>query len=79
MTVWGLKEWLADHKNELINQLLAGTYAPHPARGVQIPKPDGSMRQLGIPTVRDRLVQQGILQVLEPILDSTPTRARWAL
>ena len=71
MTVWDLSQWLADHKDELIHQLLAGTYLPEPIRGVRIPKPDGSMRQLGIPTVRDRLVQQAILQVLEPILDST--------
>lgn len=70
MTVWDLSQWLADHKDELINQLLEGTYIPDPIRGV-IPKPDGSMRQLGIPTVRDRLVQQAILQVLEPILNST--------
>lgn len=71
MSVRDLGQWLADHKEELIGHLLAGTYEPQPVRGVQIPKPGGGMRQLGIPTVRDRFVQQAILQVLEPILDST--------
>ena len=51
--------------------LLLGEYEPKPVRGVQIPKPGGGMRQLGIPTVIDRLVQQAILQVLEPLFDPT--------
>jgi RNA-directed DNA polymerase len=52
-------------------QLLDGSYQPKTVRGVEIPKPGGGNRQLGIPTVVDRLVQQAILQVLEPILDPT--------
>jgi len=71
MTLEELPAWLAEHKQELIASLLDGSYRPQPVRGKQIPKPGGGMRQLGIPTVVDRLVQQAILQVLEPILDPT--------
>ena len=68
MTVDELADWIAAHKETLIAALLDGSYEPQPVRGVQIPKPGGGMRQLGIPTVVDRLVQQAILQVLDPLI-----------
>lgn len=69
MTVADLRPWIAENKDALITALLDGSYQPQPVRGVEIPKPGGGQRQLGIPTVIDRLVQQAILQILEPLLD----------
>ena len=51
VTLDGLPAWIAEHKQELIDSLLEGSYQPQAVRGVQIPKPGGGMRQLGIPTV----------------------------
>lgn len=66
-----LREWLGDHINELREQLLTETYSVSPVLKVEIPKPNGGVRLLGIPTVKDRLVQQAIHQQLsiyyEPI------------
>lgn len=64
MTVKELQNWLGTNLFQLQHQLLQGIYEPQPVRGVQIPKPNGSKRQLGIPTVTDRLVQQALHQVL---------------
>jgi RNA-directed DNA polymerase len=71
MTVAELAPWLKAHGEELVASLLDGSYKPEPVRGVEIPKPGGGVRQLGIPTVKDRFVQQAILQVLDPLLDPT--------
>ena len=56
---------------QIRKELLAGSYRPSPVRKVMIPKPDGSQRELGIPTVLDRLIQQALLQVLQPLIDPT--------
>jgi RNA-directed DNA polymerase len=71
MTVKELGSYLREHKEELIKSLLEGSYKPKKVRAVEIPKADGGVRRLGIPTVVDRVVQQAIVQVLEPILDPT--------
>jgi len=69
MSVDELDGWLRAHREELAAALLDGSYRPQPVRRKEIPKPGGGVRQLGIPTVVDRLVQQAILQVLEPLVD----------
>lgn len=71
MTVLELGGWLHEHKDELVASLLEGTYSPQAVQGVNIPKPGGGVRQLGVPTVVDRVVQQAILQVLTPLIDPT--------
>jgi RNA-directed DNA polymerase len=70
MTIEELGLWLKLNWKEMKEQLLEGSYKPSIIKGVKIPKPDGGERQLGIPTVKDRLVQQGILQILSPIWES---------
>lgn len=65
------KEHLKHVWPEIRRRLMDGTYKPHPVRRVGIPKPDGSERELGIPTVTDRLIQQALLQVLQPLIDPT--------
>ena len=57
--------------SDIREELLAGRYRPSPVRKVMIPKPDGNQRELGIPTVLDRLIQQALLQVLQPLIDPT--------
>ena len=65
MTVEQLPGHLKEHWPAIREQLLSGTYKPQPVKRVEIPKPDGGMRQLGIPTVLDRMVQQAVMQVLQ--------------
>jgi RNA-directed DNA polymerase len=71
MTVDELGPYLREHWGVMREQLLAGTYRPSAVKRTLIPKSGGGMRQLGIPTVLDRFVQQLILQVLQPIFDPT--------
>jgi len=56
---------------DIRSRLLDGSYRPEPVRRVGIPKPGGGVRELGIPTVVDRLIQQALLQVLQPLIDPT--------
>src|SRR5229473_115612 len=71
MTVIGIKDYLKQHGPAIREQLLNGTYEPQPVRRVEIRKPDGGVRKLGIPTVLDRLIQQAVMQVLQPRWDRT--------
>jgi RNA-directed DNA polymerase len=71
MTVGGITDYLKQHWPAIREQLLNGTYEPRPVRRVEIPKPDGGVRKLGIPTVLDRLIQQAVMQVLQRQWDPT--------
>jgi len=71
VTVERLPAYLKKHWPTIRDQLLAGSYQPQPVKRVEIPKPDGGMRQLGIPTAVDRFIQQAVLQVLQPKWDPT--------
>lgn len=71
MTTAAMGEHIRAHWESIRGKLLAGTYAPSPVRRVEIPKPNGGTRRLGIPTVIDRWIQQMLLQVLQPLFDST--------
>jgi RNA-directed DNA polymerase len=69
MSVQDFGDWFATHYQDLQMELQQEIYEPQAVKGIQIPKPTGGFRQLGIPTVKDRVVQQAISQVLQPIFD----------
>jgi len=69
MTIDETLKWLKEHNHELINRIERGKYTPQPVRRVEIPKPDGGVRKLGIPTVVDRTIQQAMAQQMMPIYE----------
>ena len=69
MTIDEFPAFAREHWERIRSQLKAGTYRPAPVRRVFIPKPDGTQRPLGVPTVLDRVIQQAIAQVLTPLHD----------
>jgi len=69
MEVESLGDYLIENKEELMQSILGGRYRPNPVRRVEIPKQNGKKRELGIPTVVDRVIQQAIMQVLSPIYE----------
>ncbi|MDE5584505.1 MAG: group II intron reverse transcriptase/maturase [Ruminococcus sp.] len=69
MTVDEMLPYLKEHRGELLSELRSGRYKPKAVRRVEIPKPDGGKRKLGVPTVIDRMIQQAIVQVLQPIYE----------
>jgi RNA-directed DNA polymerase len=71
MTIDDAKSYLREHWPDIRSQLLAGAYRPQPVKRVEIPKPDGGVRKLGVPCVVDRLIQQALLQVLQKHWDPT--------
>src|SRR5580700_3984590 len=71
MTIDDAKDYLREHWPSIRSQLLDGTYQPQPVKRVEIPKPGGGIRKLGVPCVVDRLIQQAVLQVLQDRWDPT--------
>ncbi len=71
MTCEEVKGYLKIYGNDLINQILSRKYQPLPVKRVEIPKPNGGIRKLGIPTVVDRIIQQALVQKLTPIFEPT--------
>ena len=75
-TIADFESGLLEEVTCLVNELRSRTYQPQPVRRVSIPKPDGGERHLGIPSVRDRVVQQVLLDILQPITDLDAAASR---
>jgi group II intron reverse transcriptase/maturase len=71
MTIDEAASYLKEHKDEIVRRITKGKYKPSPVRRVEIPKPDGGIRLLGVPTVVDRVIQQAVVQVLTPVFEPT--------
>ena len=71
MSVKSLREHIVENWQTIKHQIIKGAYIPAPVRRVEIPKPNGGKRKLGIPTVTDRLIQQAIAQILTQVYDSS--------
>ena len=76
LTIRATTEHLKTHWPRIRETLQNGSYRPQPVRRVQIPKSGGGMRELGIPTVMDRLIQQALLQILQPLMEPRTARCR---
>lgn len=76
VTVEELGDYIKENWDSIRNQIRNRKYRPQPVRRVEIPKPNGGVRKLGIPTVMDRVIQQGIVQVISPLCE--PLFSEWS-
>ena len=76
VTVDELGDYIKENWNDIKEQIRRREYKPQPVRRVEIPKPNGGVRKLGIPTVMDRVIQQGIVQVISPMCE--PLFSEWS-
>ena len=77
ITVYEVDESIKANKEKLLNQIRKRKYEPQSVKRVQIPKENGKMRNLGIPTVFDRIIQQAMVQVLSPIFEKNLQQQLW--
>ena len=76
ITVDNVSDYIKENWDSIRNQIRNRKYKPQPVRRVEIPKPNGGVRKLGIPTVMDRVIQQGIVQVISPMCE--PLFSEWS-